>query len=40
MGLEETRKECEMWDDEDGCVDDYPGTCPVFAECKKDAEGD
>jgi len=37
--LEEFRKECEGWDEEEGCLDDYPEKCPLHGECQKDAEG-
>ena len=40
MDLEKVRKECDMWDEEDGCLDSYPDECPVHALCEKEALGD
>jgi len=37
--LAEMRKECQYWDEEMGCLDDYPQECPLHEACKKEAEG-
>ncbi len=36
--LESCRKTCESWDEEGGCLDDYPDECPLRTVCKEDAE--
>jgi len=35
MNLKMCREQCGAWDDELGCIDDYPDECPVADECKK-----
>ena len=40
MELNELRGKCESWDDDIGCLADYPEDCPLAKECKKDAEED
>jgi len=41
LDLEAARKQCEMWEEEDGCLDDYDGeACPIAAACKRDAESE
>ena len=37
--LAKSREECGAWDDELGCVDDYPEECPLSTDCE-DAEED
>lgn len=37
--LSEMRKECQYWDEEMGCLDDYPDECPLHEACKNEAEG-
>lgn len=37
--LEDFRKDCGEWEEEDGCMGDYPEECPMREACKKDAEG-
>jgi len=38
--LEKARKDCGCWDEEVGCLEDYPDECPYCEECRKDAEGE
>ncbi len=38
LKLAEERKDCGSWDEEMGCLDDYPEDCPVHEACKKEAE--
>lgn len=40
INLEQFRKDCGSWDEEDGCLDDYPDECPLHGECEKEALGD
>jgi len=35
--LKKLRDECGAWDDEIGCVDDYPDECPFSTECEDEA---
>lgn len=35
--LETTRKTCDSWEEDDGCMEDYPEDCPVATLCKADA---
>lgn len=37
--LEGFRETCESWDEEEGCLDDYPAECPLHEACQRDAEG-
>ena len=37
--LAEMRKECEYWDGEMGCLNDYDKECPLHKQCKEEAEG-
>lgn len=39
--LEEIRKECGAWDDEEcECMEDYPIECPFAVLCQEDAESE
>jgi hypothetical protein len=36
MGIEEIRKKCEEWDEDIGCLVDYPEECPYHVECAEE----
>lgn len=38
VSVEDFRGTCGSWDEEMGCLDDYPGECPIHGECQKEAE--
>ena len=37
--LDDFRKDCGSWDEEEGCLDDYPDECPLYQLREKDALG-
>lgn len=37
--VEDFRKTCGSWDEEDGCYESYPDECPLREECERDALG-
>jgi hypothetical protein len=38
--LAAARKECDSWDEDTGCLEDYDEECPMHTLCEKDSLGE
>lgn len=38
MDIKKMREQCGAWDDELGCMEDYPEACPISTECEQAME--